>query len=185
MNKQELRRHFLALRNELKEQQRTKWSRDICALLHSCPKLKQAKTVAAYYPLGSEVDLRPLLEQLAQEGKRLALPISYSGGVMVFHEAKLETLEQGLYGIFQPPECSAVIVPEKIDGMLVPGVVFDSMGGRIGYGKGYYDRILQQYHGWTMGICYAAQMTENVFSQPHDVPLQYLVNETGIHKAIT
>ncbi len=141
--------------------------------------------IAAYYPLGSEVDLRPLLEQLEREGKRFVLPISYSNGVMVFHEAKLETLEQGMYGIFQPPEHSAVIVPEEIDGMLVPGVVFDSAGGRIGYGKGYYDRILQGYQGWTMGVCYAAQMTANVFSQPHDVPLQYLVDEVGIHKAIT
>lgn len=154
-------------------------------MLGCCPELKQAKVVAAYYPLESEVDLRPLLEQLKQEGKRLALPISYDGGVMVFHEAKLETLEQGLYGIFQPPECSAVVAPEEIDGMLVPGVAFDPMGGRIGYGKGYYDRILQEYQGWTMGICYAAQMTNDVFSQPHDVPLQYLVDEIGIHKAIT
>lgn len=184
MNKQELRQQFLKCRNRLEPQERKAWSQQICAKMHAFEILKQAKTIAAYYPLGSEVDLRPLLELWEQEGKRLALPISYKDGKMVFHEARLAALQQGMYGIFQPPEHSVVVEPAEIECMVVPGAVFDDTGGRIGYGKGYYDRILQQYQGTTIGVCFAVQMTKYVPVEPHDVPLHYLVNEQGIHKII-
>lgn len=182
MNKQELRRQFLDCRNRLKPQERADWARQICAMLYDFEILKRAKTIAAYYPLGSEVDLRSLLELWEQAGKRLALPISYKDGKMVFHEAQLATLAQGMYGIFQPPEHSAVVEPAEIDCVVVPGVAFDYAGGRIGYGKGYYDRILQQYQGITIGVCFAAQVTAHVPVEPHDIPLHYLVNEQGIHQ---
>ncbi len=182
MNKQTLRRQFLTVRNQLDRASRAQWSQEICTVLHTFQPLQQAETVAAYYPLGSEVDLRPLLNLWEQEGKRIALPISYQNGKMVFHEAKLEELEQGMYGIFQPPPRSAVIMPKEIDCIITPGVAFDSAGGRIGYGKGYYDRILQQYAGLTVGACFAAQITDSVSAEPHDVPLQYLAHERGIYQ---
>lgn len=182
MNKQELRQHFLECRNRLEPQERARWSQQICEMLHSFEMLKQAKTIAAYYPLGSEVDLCPLLELWEQEGKRLVLPISYKDGKMVFHEARLAALEQGMYGIFQPPEHSAVVKPAEIECIVVPGVAFDDAGGRIGYGKGYYDRILQQYQGTAIGVCFAAQVTELVPVEAHDIPLHYLANEQRIHQ---
>lgn len=181
MNKAEQRKMALALRNHLPQAERERCSAAICAHLYANRALREAQTIAAYYPLGSEVDLRPLLAAWESEGKRIALPISYAGGIMVFHEAELARLEQGLYGIFQPPEQSREIAPSEIDAILIPGAAFDETGGRIGYGKGYYDRILHRFDGLTVGVCFSAQCTERICAEPHDVPMQYLADENGIH----
>lgn len=181
MNKAAQRKRALALRNRLPQAEREKCSEAICKHLYANCTLREMQTIAAYYPLGSEADLRPLLAAWEAEGKRIALPISYADGHMVFREAELARLEQGMYGIFQPPKQSRVVLPTEIDAMLIPGAAFDGAGGRIGYGKGYYDRILQQFDGLTIGIGFAAQRVEQVFTQPHDVPMQYLADENGIH----
>lgn len=185
MNKAAQRKQALDLRNRLPQAERKKCSEAICRHLYENGALRETQTIAAYYPLGSEVDLRPLLAEWETEGKRIALPISYADGLMVFHEAELARLEQGMYGIFQPPEQSRVITMEEIDAMLIPGAAFDGSGGRIGYGKGYYDRILQRFDGLTVGICFAAQRVERVCVEMHDVPMQYLADEEGIHSIKT
>lgn len=178
MNKHQQRKYFLEIRNQISDKKQ--YSAIICDLLEEFLRNKRVQCIAAYYPLGSEVDMRPLLYKWEQKGKRFALPISYPEGKMVFHEASVHRLQSGRYGIFQPPEHSTVISLEELECILVPGVAFDCSGMRIGYGKGYYDRILEHYTGYTVGVCYTEQIAQQVYYEPHDVPLKYLATEQGV-----
>ncbi len=180
MNKKQQRQQYLEIRNQISHRERH--SAHICDLLEQFLSQNRIQSIAAYYPLGSEVDVRPLLYKWEHSGKRLALPISYSAGKMVFHETSLLTLQTGRYGILQPPEYSPIVHLEEVECILVPGIAFDRRGMRIGYGKGYYDRILANYTGNTVGVCYSAQVARQICCEPHDIPLKYLATEQEVQQ---
>ena len=62
---------------------------------------------------------------------------------------------------------------------MVPGVAFDLCGGRLGYGKGYYDRFLKRTRAFRIGVCFSSQIVESVPMEDHDIPMQGLVSEKG------
>ena len=102
-----------------------------------------------YASFGSELDTRPLLRAVLASGRVLALPrIDRAARRLVLHQVRdLGTeLRPGVWGISEPdPERCRPVMPGEIDFVLVPGLAFDPEGGRVGYGAGYYDRLLG---GW-------------------------------------
>lgn len=154
--------------------------------------------VAAFYPLGSEVDLRPYLVSLLQEGYRVALPAMVKGAggeagsrgpaAMSFYETDLATLSEGKAAFLAHParavdpaspdlaECAAV-APGEIDMAVVPLVAFDSRNRRLGYGGGNYDRFLGALRSdaLVVGAAFAEQEVDDVPTEPHDRPLPAIV----------
>ena len=182
MDKNSMRREFLAKRKNLPDELKNKYSKQICGHIMNMPQFKYAKTVALYSAIGSEVDLSPII---FGSGKIIALPVCMEGDTLVFKMVGDETtLEKGSFGILEPKETQVTIPPEEIDLIFVPGAVFDKAGGRIGYGKGYYDRILPYLSKKCeiVGVSYSLQIADKIETEPHDIKVGLIVTEEGIHK---
>lgn len=137
--------------------------------------------VSGYLPIGSEVDTRPLMQRLARNGAQLSLPRVEADNQMTFRNwAMDDELEAGQFSLMQPSDESAEVKPTLI---LLPLLAFDPLGNRLGYGQGHYDRALsllrQSGRAFTCGIAYSGQQVEHIPAEPHDVPLDWVVTETG------
>lgn len=142
--------------------------------------------VAGYWPMGDEMDPRPLMLELASRGARLALPVVVGRGQGLSFRSWVpgDALEPGEHGTFHPacdaPECLPALV-------LVPLLAFDRRGFRLGYGGGYYDRTLESLrasaHLTTMGVAYSAQEVDAVPHDDFDQRLDWVATENGLLKA--
>lgn len=129
--------------------------------------------VAGYMPFRSEIDPLPLMQALADAGARLALP-RMEGEHLVLHAFTLgDVLVAGPYGILEPPLEAPVITPDII---LTPLLAFDTKGGRLGYGKGFYDRLFARHpQAMRVGLAFAEQAVEKVPRAAHDAPLHLVL----------
>ncbi|MBE9604379.1 5-formyltetrahydrofolate cyclo-ligase [Acetobacteraceae bacterium H6797] len=136
--------------------------------------------VAGFWPMGQEIDIRPLLQALAERGHRLALPFTPKRGLpLVFRQWEWGApLEKGQMGTSHPgPDC-APIMP---DWVLVPLLAFDRRGYRLGYGGGFYDRTLATLpHAEAIGVAFASQEVPAVPVGPHDWPLRRIATNEAI-----
>ncbi|AWK85533.1 5-formyltetrahydrofolate cyclo-ligase [Azospirillum thermophilum] len=139
-----------------------------------------AGEVGGYWPLGSELDVRPALHHLRTLGRTVALPVSGPrGSALVFRRWRPEdVLVKGRYGIHEPDGSSPELRPAVL---LVPLLAFDRRGHRLGYGAGYYDRTLEALRAvhpvLAVGVAFAAQELEAVPVGAHDQPLDWIVTE--------
>ncbi|MCO6391291.1 5-formyltetrahydrofolate cyclo-ligase [Aliihoeflea aestuarii] len=139
--------------------------------------------VSGFWPMRSEVDVRPLMAALADRGVRLCLPAIIDKQTIVFRELKRggEMIDMG-FGTWGPGPDAPELTPEL---MLVPLAAFDARGHRIGYGAGYYDRAIErmQANGHTprlVAIAFDCQEVDEVPEQPHDVQLGEILTESGL-----
>lgn len=142
------------------------------------PELQQ-ESVGFYWPYKGEVDLRPLVSALIADGADAALPVVVEKDQpLEFWEWRPDTrMSRGVWNIPIPKE-RKVVQPSLL---LIPLLGFDSQGYRLGYGGGYYDRTLAalRLKPLTIGIGYEAGRLETIQPQPHDVPLDAIVTESG------
>jgi len=146
--------------------------------------LPRAACVAGYWPISSEIDLRPLLQALHLRGQRLAMPaVERAEAPLAFRTWQPgDVMQTGAFGTFEP---SAAAEPQQPSVLLVPQLAFDRRGYRLGYGGGFYDRSIpalrQQNAGFlTIGIAFAAQEIPLVPIEPTDMRLDYIATENGI-----
>lgn len=176
LQKKELRRRIkdciLATSQASLEQRSEPLTEQLLRLESFC----KARTVALYWSLPGEVATHELVRRVAAD-KRVVLPV-VTGEVMHFAEvaADLSNLQQGAFGVMEP-RVGEVCPPEEIDFMLVPGVAFDREGGRLGHGKGYYDRYFELYKGVAVGICFDFQMVDRVPCETFDRRVDMVVSE--------
>jgi len=144
---------------------------------------KNAGTVACFASDLTEIDTEPLLRRILSEGKVLLLPYIQGEGkeaAMAFAPVKdLERdLAEGTFGILEPvPEARAAEAPLP-DLILAPGLAFDLRGGRLGKGKGFYDRYLAGFRGFKAGLAYDVQITEkNLPLDAHDQTMDAVVTD--------
>lgn len=148
------------------------------ALLAQCAPPAGA-IIAGYWPMGDEMDPRPVMLALASRGHRLALPITPRRGLPLTFRAWApgQALRPGPMGTSEPAE-GAALTP---DWLLVPLLAFDRTGRRLGYGGGYYDRTLAALPGAkAIGIAYAGQEMPEVPAGPQDVRLPLIATEAGV-----
>lgn len=136
--------------------------------------------VAAYWPIGDELDPRPLMAALAEGGGDVALPVVAAPRLpLEFRRWRPgEAMEPGAHGTWHPAATAATVVP---DVLLVPLLAFDRGGHRLGYGGGYYDRTLEalrrQRQITAVGLAYAAQEVSEVPADHRDQRLDWIVTE--------
>jgi 5-formyltetrahydrofolate cyclo-ligase len=191
--KRELRAEKAALRDSLSLDQRT--SRSSLACSHASQWLRQegASSFMAYVSFRSELDTRPLITAAWAQARKVLLPrvIQASGRMSLHTVASWEDLAPGAYGI-QEPITGAIELPcpEGVpDVVFVPGLAFDSRGGRLGYGRGYYDRLRAAWDAelsesarppvWA-GLAYGLQLVQEVPMDDHDAYMDMLITEDGI-----
>ncbi len=143
--KRKLRQEFLKKRNNLSRDEIKSKSEKIEKKLFALPEFQRAKTVMFYVSFRSEVKTEKMIRNALNLKKRIAVPV-VDGEKIVVSEIKnlKEELIEGSFGIREPKkEFRRRMNQKKIDLVVVPGVVFDKRGGRLGYGRGYYDRFLR------------------------------------------
>ncbi|WII73368.1 5-formyltetrahydrofolate cyclo-ligase [Bdellovibrio sp. 22V] len=102
------------------------------------------------------------------------------------HEGHLEFFEAphfvlGPYGVWEPSQESVKKDLRELHGLLIPGLVFNKNGNRLGKGKGFYDKTLAGYQGIKVGIAFDFQVTVDPLpTEPHDVVMDYLITESGV-----
>ena len=145
------------------------------------PLIGDAETVAVYLPIGSEVDVLPLIAALEARGVALALPF-YEGLRAVPRFLAWQpgdALVSGPMGLRQPDPATAR--PTDPDAFIVPLLAYDAKGVRLGYGAGYYDRAFAAWPAAKrIGVAWSCQFAEVVPVDPWDVPLHHVVTEQGI-----
>lgn len=145
--------------------------------------LPAGAVVAGYWPMGDEIDPRPLMAALAGQGHPLALPVVTARGQKLDFRAWRpgDLLEPGPHGTLHPEAAAPVLVPDVV---LVPLLAFDSRFFRLGYGGGYYDRTLEHLragsHVKAIGLAFAAQRVDDVPRGAHDQPLDAILTEAGL-----
>ena len=151
----------------------------VAHVLASCPPPPGA-VVAGFWPMGSEIDIRPLLLVLQERGHWLAMPVTpRRGNPLSFRRWQFGApLVAGPFGTRQPPPEAPDVIP---DFLLVPLLAFDRHGHRLGYGGGYYDRTLAALpQAILLGVAFANQCLDAVPSGPNDISLPRIATEAGI-----
>lgn len=185
--KSRLRQKMRALRDSLSAEDRRERSRGIFQNLDSLPPFRVAELVLFYASFGSEVDTWEMMERSQRCGKRIALPRveQGSGNLLAFEISDLGgDLRPGYRGIPEPQGTGGRKVKEEELGLIiVPGLVFDRRGYRLGYGKGYYDRFLSHLSRRRIpsaGLAFDFQVVEELPTSPRDVPLDWIITEERI-----
>ena len=143
--------------------------------------------IAGYYPSNYEVNILQFLKKASEKKFKIVLPVIKSSKDMCFKSwIYKEPLAINKFGILEPKSSKKEIIPDLI---MVPLVAFDNHLNRIGYGKGYYDRILQKIikikkNTISIGIAYSFQKCSTIPVNKHDYKLDYIFTERGIISSI-
>ena len=179
--KDTLRREAFARRDALDRDWRRQAARTIARRALELPELRDVQPVGGYWPIRSEVDPRPLMRALLKRGQTVALSQILHPKLSWREWRPGDVLVKGGFGVREPgpdaPEC----FPRAL---LVPLAAFDRRGGRVGYGKGHFDRsiaALSELHPvLTVGLAYAAQEIEEAPVEEHDRRLDLIVTEAEV-----
>lgn len=165
-------------------------SRQICRTLAALPEYLQARTLLCYVDMRCEVRTRHFLPTAWEHGKRVIVPYCVGSQLKLFLLESVEELAPGTYQIPEPraelrgrPDRKADIA--RVDLVVVPGVAFDRRGGRLGWGKGYYDRLLRRARPETplVALAFECQLVGHVPVEPHDVRVHKVITEKAAYEA--
>ncbi len=175
-DKSKLRQTYCTIREDLGETDVIDRSTAVHQRLAEMAVLTEADTVMAYLAFRNEIDLRPLFGRLPDI--RWVLP-RIEGKRMILHPYEPERLVRHAYGMLEPRADAPTVAPEEVDVVLVPGVSFDSHGGRLGFGGGFYDRFLAQIDATRFGVCYDCCLAEGLPCAAHDQRMDWVVTPTA------
>ena len=148
----------------------------LCSQVLQTEVYRTCKTIYAYLPFNQEVDLLPLLQKALNDGKQVALPKCFGKEMRFILISDLSRIQYSRFGAPEPVDDA----PESRDEsalVIVPGLVFDRQGYRIGYGGGYYDRFLAlEPNHPTLALCYDFQMCDTLEPESHDIPVDMVLS---------
>lgn len=182
--KSALRARMVAERAALPATARAEAARVIAGQLSSLAELRAAGSVLGYAAFGTEIDLAPFLESLLADGRRLCLPWVDGHALRIGHVLDLEEdLAPGWRGVREPRVGRRRETdPATIDAVVTPGLAYDRLGHRLGYGGGHFDRLLAAVRPGTfvVGVAFDVQLVDTVPVEVHDAPVDAVVTESGI-----
>ena len=182
----------LAFANRRNQEDKDTISRRIMATFMEQPEYQQANTVMFYVDVRAEVRTRHDLPDALASGKKIVVPwCNADGELELFHLESMEVLEIGMYKILEPREElrgleSKQVEVTELDMIMVPGVGFDSKGGRTGMGKGYYDKCLQHARpdATLTAVCFDCQIFEEIPVQQHDIYMDKVITESTVFAGV-
>ena len=181
--KAKLRSERLAARNAIPDESRIEKSLAIADAGGDRIDFLPGEDISGFFPIRSEVDVRPLMQHLREKGAKLSVPVVLDKQTIVFRELLpgAPLISTG-FGTFGPDEEARIVDPDL---MLVPLAAFDAVGHRIGYGAGYYDRAISRLHEKgkrprLIGVAYDCQQVDIIPAEDHDVALDAILTESGL-----
>tara|TARA_A100001015_G_scaffold133224_1_gene147812 strand:- start:143 stop:715 length:573 start_codon:yes stop_codon:yes gene_type:complete len=180
--KDSLRRHVLAKRKSYSTKDIETLSQVYSERLMQMSIAQSAHFVLAYFATSQELDLRLFYDWCLKEGKTLCFPRSEEGEFYHFAEVSdlKASFQKAAYGIYEPKENCERFCEDDSHAthtlIMVPGLAFNDRGYRLGYGKGIYDQLLQDYSGYRIGVT-QPEFTEMSFPQdPWDKPVEFVLS---------
>ena len=179
--KNRIRRRYKGIRAAMDPRKKAEKDSRIRKRLCGLSAYKAAGTILCFVSTPSEIDTHEFIRIALAQGKTVAVPYCVAGtrDMEFYRINSLKELQLRTFGIMEP-----IPSPEnKIDAFadsicILPGLVFDSRGHRLGYGAGYYDRFLAgRYSGIVVGICYAQCVKKHLPTDQNDIPCDWLVTE--------
>ena len=188
--KRELRREIRQRLASLSNRDISRDSTKLVRALTKCEEFKRARTIALYASFGSEVHVGGITEIATNLGKRVFYP-RVNGGDIVFREAyglkDVFSWGKSSYGIHEPPVERPVVRPDVLDLVVVPGLAFDTWGGRLGQGRGFYDKFLRQRsRGSVIALAFELQVVDQVPTNEWDYSIDKVLYPAreGIRDAV-
>lgn len=141
------------------------------------PEVARARYVLGFAAAPEELDSEPLLEALREAGATICLPRISGPGALTLHVCELSTpLHEGPFGLRQPATNMPAAEPGAIDLVIVPGVAFDASGNRLGFGGGYYDRLLAGMpRTMRIALAFEGQILDAIPSEAHDERVDIII----------
>ncbi len=179
--KEYVRSYFLKRRYSLSNTEVAEKSTRIADNLLRLGLFIRARRVGLYYPVRNEADTGKIFSRSLELGKETYFP-RVTGSGLTFHRVlDPNELKPGKFNIHEPDLSSPSIAPEDLDVVLIPGVAFDDSGARIGYGKGYYDRLLVDIPlRKRVALAYTLQISGSLPRGETDLSAGLVVTESGI-----
>lgn len=182
-DKKEFRSHVLKIRNSMTQGQVSEKSKRIIEKLVSTEDYKNSATVFIYMSFKNEVETMDLIKRMLAENKQVVIPYTDVENTVII-PSEIKNVENDLkmssFGYLEPVKEKIVPVnPEKFDLIIVPGVVFDKRLNRIGFGKGYYDRILEHKRkdAKAIALAYTFQVYDEIPFESHDIKMDAIITE--------
>jgi 5-formyltetrahydrofolate cyclo-ligase len=176
--KTELRAKIRAILKSFSEEKRKSDSEKLCAKLKEQPAFQKARSILFFAPLPEEPDLWPLVNETLAGKKMVALPC-FDADNQTYLPRRITDIHveilSGKFGIREPATTCVAIPLDDLDLVLVPGVAFDLNGHRVGRGKGFYDRLLQNFSGEKIGVAFDEQMVDAIPVEENDVRMDLIL----------
>lgn len=180
-SKENLRKEILQKRKNMSNTEILERSKQITEFVIQTQEFKEAKNILLYAPIQNEVDTERIAKETLNLQKNLFYPKVIGEHLIFYKITKEEHLQTGYQSILEPIEGLPAYEGESHTCVIVPGVAFDRKRNRIGYGKGFYDRFLAKHsNNYSIGVCFALQMVDNLPFNELDIPLHRVITENGV-----
>lgn len=179
--KSDLRKSLIKKRKNID----SKAARDLSIInnLEKLEEYKKARLVLFYAANEYEINIDFLFENSVKSGKLAAFPACRDncGNMDFYYINTLNELKSGFFNIREPDTAVCKKVVDFSGSIcIVPGISYDKRGYRLGYGKGYYDRFLQNYAYFSVGVCYNKLIVDELPADKFDIPVDLVVTENGV-----
>lgn len=183
--KKELRKEAKLYRKSLSEKERLNKSSAIMGNLKALKEFQKAEVILMYASLPDEVETLSLIEELLQEGKKdVYCPVTQDNEMDFYKISSVDDLKEGNFHVLEPEPLEEKVLELQKDVaycMLMPGLMFDKTGNRLGYGKGYYDkylaRVTENVSLTTIALSYEAMVKDKIPAEDTDWCANYVVTE--------
>jgi 5-formyltetrahydrofolate cyclo-ligase len=145
----------------------------------------EATTIGITIATGREIETLPIIEAGWKQGKRMAVPKCFpkKKQLKFYQINNFQEVEDSFYGLKEPiTTVTPFVKKEQIDLLIVPGLIFDRYGFRIGFGGGYYDRYLADYNNETVALAFGFQILDEIPREAYDRPVRTVITNRGCSK---
>jgi 5-formyltetrahydrofolate cyclo-ligase len=184
-NKNSIRKQMRETLSKLTKPQYEDYSYKIACTLYEDEAWKQAKVIGLTVSKQPEVDTYQLIRKAWESGKQVVVPKCDPNERRLSFRTlnEFSQLESVFYGLFEPiEEVTKEVDADSIDLLIVPGLAYTKEGYRLGFGGGYYDRYLQNYHGMTISLAFTDQLVPQFLVEEHDIPVSQIITNHGVIK---
>lgn len=182
-----LRKRVLLIRDSLEKEVKNAMDNEIYNKLINSELYLKSDNIFIYISFGKEIDTKNIINKALKDEKKVYIPKIYNEdkSMKAVRLKSINELKKNFIGILEPIDDSDYINKEKIDLIIVPGVVFDLQGNRIGYGGGYYDRYLEDIKAIRnkVVLAYDFQIVDFIDAENHDIKFDYIITNKKISKA--
>lgn len=171
---------------QLDENQRKDISKKLQEVLFQSKLWKKAETIGLYLSFKTEWDTRNIVQEAFKQGKNVAIPKTIPDKRRLdFYQitgySQVEKVQSGNFTIEEPIIEEAIYLDKnKIDLIIVPGLIFSKDGYRIGFGGGYYDRFLADFNNETVSLVSLKQLRDSIPTNKYDIPVKHIIAEEGL-----